>query len=73
MADRHALAVFPLSHGTYYIKFCHYYIVGVHLAVRCIQKFSRMSVILAHLCRAPWKGAFLWRVRIPPNTCRSGW
>ena len=28
---------------------------------------------LAHLCRAPWKGAFLWRVRIPPNTCRSGW
>ncbi len=23
--------------------------------------------------RAPWKGAFLWRVRIPPNTCRSGW
>ena len=40
MADRHALAVFPLFHGTYYIKFCHYYIVGVHLAVRCIQKFS---------------------------------
>ena len=53
MADRHALAVFPLSDGTYYIKFCHYYIVGVHLAVRCIQKFSRMSVILAHLCHFP--------------------
>ncbi len=53
MADRHALAVFPLSHGTYYIEFCHYYIVGVHLAVRCIQKFSRMSVILVHLCHFP--------------------
>ncbi len=23
--------------------------------------------------RAPWKGAFLWWVRIPPNNCRSSW
>ncbi len=22
---------------------------------------------------APWKGAFFWWVRIPPNNCRSGW
>ena len=22
---------------------------------------------------APWKGAFSWRVRIPPNNCRFGW
>ncbi len=22
---------------------------------------------------APWKGAFFWRVRTPPNNCRSGW
>ena len=23
--------------------------------------------------RAPWKGAFFWRVRTPRNSCRSGW
>jgi len=28
---------------------------------------------LIDIRRAPWKGAFLWRVRTPPNTCRSGW
>ena len=26
-----------------------------------------------NLYRAPWKGAIFQRVRIPPNTCRSGW
>ena len=27
---------------------------------------------LVQEARAPWKGAFLWWVRIPPNNCRSG-
>ena len=28
---------------------------------------------IVHGFCAPWKGAFSWRVRTPPNSCRSGW
>ena len=41
--------------------------IYIYLCLTSLKSVSSMKL------RAPWKGAFFWRVRSPPNNCRSGW
>ena len=40
---------------------------------RNLSEETYVALMIDGKYRAPWKGAIFQRVRIPPNTCRSGW
>ena len=56
--------------GRYFVQGLIQVAAGYHQLRR---KIYRGFLIHLHRAQAPWKGAFFWRVRIPPNNCRSGW